>query len=60
LPSVLQVQHIDGLFHYLVLDQNEGFGALLDAQGARRHYRGDVSLDRAVNAFLSRNHATPA
>ena len=60
LPGVLQVQRIDGLFHYLVLDQDESFGALLDAQGARRHYRGDVNLDRAVNAFLSRNHAAPA
>jgi len=59
LPGVLQVQRIDGLFHYLVLDQDEGFGALLDAQGARRRYRGDVNLERAVNAFLTRNHATP-
>ena len=60
LPGVLQVQRIDGLFHFLVLDQDEGFGALLDAHGARRHYRGEVNLDRAVNAFLARNHATPA
>ena len=60
LPGVLQMQRIDGLFHYLVLDQDEGFGAVLDAHGARRHYRGDVNLDRAVNAFLARNHATPA
>lgn len=60
LPGVLQVQRIDGLFHYLVLDQDESFGALLDAQGARRHHRGDVNLDRAVNAFLARNHATPS
>jgi ABC-2 type transport system ATP-binding protein len=60
LPGVLHVQRIDGLFHYLVLDQDEGFGALLDARGARRHYRGDVNLDRAVNAFLARNHAAPA
>lgn len=60
LPGVLQVQRIDGLFHYLVLDQDDGFGALLEREGARRHYRGDVSLDRAVNAFLTRNHATPS
>jgi ABC-2 type transport system ATP-binding protein len=60
LPGVLQVQRIDGLFHFLVLDQDDGFGAMLDAKGARRHYRGDVNLDRAVNAFLARNHATPA
>jgi ABC-2 type transport system ATP-binding protein len=59
LPGVLQVQRIDGLFHFLVLDQNESFGAVLDANGARRHYRGDVNLDRAVNAFLTRNHAAP-
>lgn len=59
LPGVLQVQRIDGLFHYLVLDQDENFGALLEAHGARRHYRGPVSLDRAVNAFLARNHAAP-
>ncbi len=59
LPGVLQVQRIDGLFHFLVLDQGDDFGALLDAHGARRHYRGSVSLDRAVNAFLARNHATP-
>ena len=60
LPGVLQMQRIDGLFHYLVLDRDESFGALLDAQGARRHFRGDVNLDRAVNAFLARNHATPS
>ena len=60
LPGVLSMQRIDGLFHYLVLDQDEGFGALLEAQGARRHYRGDVNLDRAVNAFLARNHAAPS
>lgn len=60
LPGVLQVQRIDGLFHYLVLDQDESFGDLLDAQGASRRYRGDVNLDRAVNAFLARNHPTSA
>jgi ABC-2 type transport system ATP-binding protein len=59
MPSVLQVQSIDGLFHFLVLDQDEDFGALLEAQGALRQYRGSVNLDRAVNAFLARNHATP-
>jgi ABC-2 type transport system ATP-binding protein len=60
LPGVLHMQRIDGLFHYLVLDQDERFGARLEANGARRHYRGEVNLDRAVNAFLARNHATPA
>lgn len=59
LPGVLQVQRIDGLYHYLVLDQDDGFGAELDARGARRRFRGEVNLDRAVNAFLARNHAAP-
>ncbi len=60
LPGVLQVQRIDGLFHFLVIDQDAGFGALLEARGALRHYRGTVGLDRAVNAFLARGHAAPA
>jgi ABC-2 type transport system ATP-binding protein len=60
LPGVLQVQRIDGLFHYLVLDQDEEFGELLDARGALRRYRGEVNLDRAVNAFLARDHSRPS
>jgi ABC-2 type transport system ATP-binding protein len=59
LPGVLHTQRIDGLWHFLVLDQDQGFGALLEAQGALRQYRGEVNLDRAVNAFLTRGHATP-
>jgi ABC-2 type transport system ATP-binding protein len=60
LPGVLQCQRIDGLLHFVVLDQDDGFGDLLERQGARRHYRGAVNLDRAVNAFLGRGHAAPA
>jgi ABC-2 type transport system ATP-binding protein len=59
LPGVLQAQKIDGLWHVLVLDQDDGFGALLAARGARRSQRGAVNLERAVDAFLTRNHATP-
>lgn len=59
LPGVLQVQRIEGLYHYLVFDQDERFGELLDARGARRRFRGEVNLDRAVNAFLARGHARP-
>lgn len=59
LPGVLQVQRIDGLYHYLVLDQDDTFGEHLDARGARRRFRGEVNLDRAVNALLSRDHAAP-
>ena len=60
LPGVLQVQRIDGLFHYVVLDPDDAFGAVLAANGALRHYRGTLSLDSAVNAFLARAHARPA
>ncbi|MBL37259.1 MAG: ABC transporter ATP-binding protein [Xanthomonadales bacterium] len=59
LPGVLQVQRIDGLFHFIVLDQDEQFGATLEEKGARRAWQGPVDLDRAVNAFLTRNHARP-
>lgn len=59
LPGVLHTQRIDGLFHCLVLDQDDDFGALLEARGARRQYRSTVNLDRAVNAFLTRGHAAP-
>ncbi|HET9482752.1 MAG TPA: ABC transporter ATP-binding protein [Xanthomonadales bacterium] len=59
LPGVLEVQRIDGLWHVLALDQDEGFAAQLAARGARRSQRGAVNLERAVNAFLTRNHATP-
>ncbi|WP_223670318.1 ABC transporter ATP-binding protein [Kangiella shandongensis] len=59
LPGVLQVERIDGLFHFIVLDQDEHFGELLEEKGARRTWQGAVDLDRAVNAFLTRNHARP-
>jgi len=59
LPGVLQVQRIDGLFHFIVLDQDESFGDRLEETGARRAWQGAVDLDRAVNAFLTRNHARP-
>ncbi len=59
MPGVLQVQRIDGLFHFIVLDQDESFGEMLEEKGARRAWQGAVDLDRAVNAFLTRNHARP-
>lgn len=59
LPGVLQVQRIDGLFHFIVLDQDQSFGKQLEQKGARRVWEGAVDLDRAVNAFLTRNHARP-
>ena len=59
-PGLLQVQRIDGLHHYLVLDQGEGFAEFLRAHGARSINAMPVGLDRAVNGFLAKNHAAPA
>jgi len=59
-PGLLQVQRIDGLHHYLVLDQDEDFAEYLKSVGARAINRMPVGLDRAVNGFLAKNHAAPA
>ncbi len=59
-PGLLQLQRIDGLHHYLVLDQDEDFAEFLRASGARSVQSMPVSLDRAVNGFLAKNHAAPA
>lgn len=58
-PGLLEVQRLDGLHHYLVLDQDAGFERFLRAAGARSMQSMPVSLDRAVNAFLAKNHAAP-
>jgi ABC-2 type transport system ATP-binding protein len=58
LPGVLQVQQIEGLTHFVVFDQDEGFGARLKLLGARSVHAMPVSLDRAVNSFLARGHAS--
>jgi ABC-2 type transport system ATP-binding protein len=60
IPGLLQEQRIDGLQHYLVLDQDERFGDFLKAEGGRSMQRMPVSLDRAVNGMLAQNHAKPA
>ena len=59
-PGLLEMQRQDGLHHYLVLDQDAGFEHFLRASGARNVQSMPVSLDRAVNAFLTKNHAAPA
>ena len=60
LPGLLEAQRIDDLHHYLVLDQDEGFERVLREAGARNVQSMPVSLDRAVNAFLAKNHAAPS
>jgi ABC-2 type transport system ATP-binding protein len=59
-PGLLEWQRIDGLDHYLVLDQGQQFGSFLRGAGALSVNVMEVGLDRAVNGFLARNHAAPA
>lgn len=59
IPGYLMRQKLDGLHHYYVLDQDDRFAEFLRAAGARTARRMEVSLDRAVNAFLAKNHASP-
>lgn len=59
IPGYLMRQKLDGLHHYFVLDQDDSFAGYLRGAGARSAQRMPVSLDRAVNAFLAKNHAAP-
>jgi ABC-2 type transport system ATP-binding protein len=59
IPGLLEASRIDGLHHYVVLDQDEAFAEFLKANGARSVQSMPVSLDRAVNSFLAKNHAAP-
>ena len=59
-PGLLTLQRLDGLHHFLVLDQDEVFAEFLRAAGARSINSMPVGLDRAVNGFLAKNHAAPA
>jgi ABC-2 type transport system ATP-binding protein len=59
-PGLLQARQLDGLHHYLVIDQDVGFAEFLRAAGARSVQSMPVSLDRAVNGFLAKDHAAPA
>lgn len=58
LPGLLEVQHIDGFTHLTVFDQPEEFGARLKLMGARSVQSMPTTLERAVNGFLSRDHAS--
>lgn len=58
LPGLLEVQQIDGLTHLTVFDQPDEFGARLKLLGARTVQSMPATLERAVNGFLSRGHAS--
>ena len=58
LPGLLEVQQIDGLTHLTVFDQPDEIGARLKLMGARSVQSMPATLERAVNGFLSRGHAS--
>lgn len=60
LPGVLEVQYVDGFMHLLVYNQNKDFGMRLRLLGASSVHAMQVSLDRAVNGFLSGATSAPA
>jgi ABC-2 type transport system ATP-binding protein len=59
-PGLLQHRRIDGVHHYIVVDQGDAFADFLRAHGAQRPQVMPVPLERAVDAFLTRNHAGTA
>ena len=59
-PGLLQHRVIDGVHHYIVIDQGDAFVDFLRAQGARKPQVMPVPLARAVDAFLTRIHAGTA
>ncbi len=59
-PGLLQHRRIEGIHHFVVIDQGNGFADYLRGHGARSVEAMPVSLDRAVDAFLTRNHAGTA
>jgi ABC-2 type transport system ATP-binding protein len=59
-PGLLQHRRIDGVHHYVVMDQGDAFAGFLRAHGARKPQVVPVSLERAVDAYLTRTHAGTA
>jgi ABC-2 type transport system ATP-binding protein len=59
-PGLLQHRRIDGVHHYVVIDQGDAFAEFLRSHGARKLQAMPVPLERAVDAFLTRNHAGTA
>ena len=59
IPGYLNGRLIDDQFHYWVIDQDANFEQQLTAIGGKNVCRGGMSLSNAVNAMLSKGHATP-
>ena len=59
-PGLLTSRRIDDLTEVVVLDRDDGLERRLEALGGRDVAKVPLGFDRAVNAYLTRHHATPA
>lgn len=59
IPGFLQQRVIEGEVHYMVIDQSEALKETFLQLGALSAFQSEVSLQQAVNGFLSRNHNKP-
>lgn len=55
IPDLLQLKKIDDAYHYMVLDHPQAFGEFLLRHGAVSTLNNPVSLDRAINAYLTQS-----
>ncbi len=59
IPGLLQRRLVDGREQLVVLDPGPDFGRCLERLGVPGATPLPIGFDRAVNAFLTRNHLTP-
>ncbi len=59
IPGFLQQRNIEGEIHYMVIDQDLSLKDVFIKLGASSAFQSEVSLQQAVNGFLSRNHHKP-
>jgi len=59
IPGYLSAKKIDGQHHIMVADQGADFGQHLKNIGAETVSQSSVNLERAINAFLTKNHNSP-
>ncbi len=59
IPGFLQLRQIEGEYHYMVIDQGVALQQHFIQLGASSAMQSSVSLNQAVNGFLSRNHHSP-
>lgn len=59
IPGFLQQRNIEGEVHYMVIDEGPSLKDAFKQLGAASAFQSEVSLQQAVNGFLSRNHHKP-